>query len=783
MKRLSYYGGIFTIAAATLLLEVAFTRLFSVIFFNPLVFLIISTALFGFGLSGVLLSIFPRLSRYNMDKMLCGLSLAFSLSVVVALKVVVGIPIEYSSIWKGEPLQVFYVLVHYLFLTLPFLFSGMVVALLLSKLPQKVSKLYFSDLVGAGLGCFLVLPLVPLLGGQGAILGAALLGLVGGLIFSLRLGKISSIISLILLVGVAFLLPRAEQHFSLPIRHIFKEKHGFFYDAPLRRIETTRWSALSRIDVIDTHPTKLIYIDGGSNVSFMFPFHGDFSQLEPRINWRSMPYLLKEKPEVLIIGPAGGEEVLIALSFGAEKVIGVELDSAITHLVTHEYRQFIGNIYNNPRVKLMTDEGRSYVRRTKEKFDIIHQIHSVSPVALASGALNLSETYLLTLEAINDYLDHLKEDGILAINRWGIVRMVSLAVRALEDRGVANPGDHIVILEGESYATSGFFLKNSPFTPEELEIFRRYAHPLNYRLAYAPDRKKENQLYYSIINPSLREELFAHKEVNLQPVTDDKPFFDHFLRFGKLKLTSPELMDKGMVVVQEHGSVGDIILFVLLGEVTFLSLIFIFLPLYFFKRTGLRSPFRGSFLLYFCCLGLGFILVEISLIQKFVLFMGHPLYSITAVLFALLVFAGIGSYLSGRLKLPPQRALLAIIPGIGGVVILLLLLSPPLFNHFLGLATPLRFIISLLMLAPLGLLMGMPFPLGIQMVNHHSPRLIPWVWGVNGYFTVMGSILSVVFALCFGFRFVLITASCIYLVGLSAVMGIPKGEGGLQGEA
>ena len=777
MKRFVYYGGIFTIAAATLLLEVAFTRLFSVIFFNPLVFLIISTALFGFGLSGVLLSIFPRLSRYNLDKMLWGLSLAFSLSVIAALKVVVGIPIEYRSIWEGEPRQIFYVLVHYLFLTLPFLFSGMVVALLLSKLPQKVSKLYFFDLIGAGLGCFLVLPLVPLLGGQGAILGAALLGLVGGFVFSLRLGKISSFISLLLLVGVAFLLPGAERHFSLPIRHIFKEKHGDFYQAPRRPIETTRWSALSRIDVIDIHPYKLIYIDGGSNVSFMIPFQGgDFSRLKPRINWRSMPYLLKEKPEVLVIGPAGGEEVLCALSLGAKKVIGVELDPAITHLVTHEYRQFIGNIYNNPRVELITDEGRSYVRRSKEKFDIIHQIHSVSPIAIASGAMNLSETYLLTVEAINDYLDHLKEDGILAINRWGVVRMVSLAVRALEERGVANPGDHIVVLEGlRSGTTSGFFLKNSPFTPEELEIFRRYAPPLRYSLVYSPDRKRENELYYSLIDPTLREKLFAHREVNLQPVSDDKPFFNHFLRFGKLKLTSPELLDKGMAVVQEHASVGDIILFVVLGEVSVLSLIFIFLPLYFFNRTGLRSPYKGSFLLYFCCLGLGFILVEISLIQKFVLFMGHPLYSITTVLFSLLVFAGIGSYLSGRFRRPPQRALKTIIPGIGGLVILLLLLSPPLFNRFLGVATPLRFIISLLMLAPLGLLMGMPFPLGIQMVNRHSPKLIPWVWGVNGYFTVMGSILSVIFALCFGFRFVLITASCIYLVGLSAIMGITTG--------
>ena len=777
MKRLVYYAGIFTIAAATLLLEVTFTRLFSVIFFNPLVFLIISTALFGFGLSGVLLSIFPRLSRFNMDKMLWGLCLAFALSVMVALKVVVGIPIEYSSIWEGEPLQIFYVLVHYLFLTLPFLFSGMVVALLLSRLPQKVSKLYFADLVGAGLGCFLVLPLVPLLGGQGAVLGAALLGLVGGLFFSLRLGKWSSIISIILLLGVVFLLPGAERHFSLPIRHIFKEKHGDFYKAPQRRIETTRWSALSRIDVIDTHPTKLIYINGGSNVSFMIPFQGgDIRRLTPRINWRSMPYLLKQSPEVLVIGPAGGEEVLIALSMKAKKVIGVELDPAITHLVTHEYREFIGNIYNNPWVELKTDEGRSYVRRSKEKFDIIHQIHSVSPVALASGALNLSETYLLTVEAINDYLDHLKADGILAINRWGVVRMVSLAVEALEERGVANPGDHIVVLEGAG-ATSAFFLKNSPFTPEELKIFRRYARPLRYRMAYSPDSKKENKLYYSIIDPTLREELYAHREVNLQPVTDDKPFFDHFLRFGKLKLTSPELLDKGMVVVQEHASVGDIILFVLLGEVTLLSLIFIFLPLYFFNRTGLRSRFRWSFLLYFCCLGLGFILIEISLIQKFVLFMGHPLYSITTVLFILLVFAGIGSYLSGRLKRPPQRALKAIIPGIGGLVVLVLLLSPPLFNLFLGSAASLRFFISMLMLAPLGLLMGMPFPLGIQLVNQHSPRLIPWVWGVNGYFTVMGSILSVVFALSFGFRFVLITASCIYVVGLSAIMGIPKGEG------
>ena len=445
-------------------------------------------------------------------------------------------------------------------------------------------------------------------------------------------------------------------------------------------------------------------------------------------------------------------------------------------LVQNEYRDFIGSIYNQPNVTLVCDEGRSYIRRSTKKYDIIQQINNASPVAIASGAVNLSETYLITVEAFHDYLDHLKPGGYIFIRRWGAIRLATVAARALRERGVAHPEEQIIIMDDPVHNFGGgqFYLKKGRFTAKELAAFKEYGDAVLYGpKALGVTHRDYAKLRELIANPD-GWKVYDKAGINMYPVTDNKPFFNHFKKFARFNLDDipPEFHP-----IFEKYNDSDTALLAILGEAALLSIIFIILPLVVFQRAGLREPARFKFLAYFFALGLAFILIEIALIQRFTLFMGNPSYSVTVVLFSLLVAAGVGSYISGKLRSNLKRNLLIVVVGITVAALLELFLSPIVFHMFLGYSMPVRILVSIALLTPLGLLMGMPFPLGITLVNRISKRLIPWVWGINGYATVIGSVLCVIIALAFGFKAVVFIACAIYLLGMAIVMTVKtKGE-------
>ena len=756
-----YYMGISLIAGATLLLEVSMTRIFSVAFFNHYAFLIVSTALFGTGFSGVFLAIFPSLKRFDFNKMLTALSLCFAVSIIVTLKVVVGVPLQFGKL-DSQSIQMLYLSIYFLGLAIPFFFSGMVIALLLSNIPNDVNTLYFSDLLGAGIGCFLVLPLVPTVTAPGAVIVAAMLGCAAAAAFAKLTGKSLVALSLLLMAAIAALLPLADSHFRVKVH----EGKRSFRD---EETEFSKWGPISRIDITPYGLDKILWIDGGSNQSFMKPFDGNVEALQPS-PLAGLVYQLVKNPDVLVVGPAAGEEVLYTLSYKPKSITGVELDPVICKIMQKEYKDFVGGIYNLPNTKLENDEGRSYIRRSPDKYDVIQQINNASPTAIASGALNISETYLITVEAFKEYLDHLKPGGYIFIRRYGAIRLAVVAAQALRERGVEHPEEQIIVMSDPLHTVAGgqFFLKNGAFTEEELALFRE---PGNYEnLMHGPAALNVQHPKYAEYRTLIAEpdawKKYDEVGISMFPVTDDRPFFNHFTKFARFnKNTVPEEFKP---IFRVYGNTDNSLL-VILGEAAGLSVIFIILPLYLFQRAGLHAPGKFQFLLYFFSLGLAFILIEIVFMQKFTLFMGNPTYSVTVVLFSLLVAAGCGSFLSGRFKQNPKGALLVVITAIVLLCVAELTIAPKIFTLFLGKTMPVRMLISILMLFPLGLMMGMPFPLGITLANRVAPRLIPWVWGINGYATVIGSVLCVIFALSFGFKAVIFIACGIYIVGLIAI--------------
>jgi spermidine synthase len=763
----SFFAGIFMIAASTLLLQISMTRIFSVLFFHHFAFLIVSTALFGYGFSGIYLFYSRSQQDADLSNKLSLASLLFGIFVLVAYKVILILPYGFKATIFQTPVQVLRLALNYAVLAVPFFFSGYVVGTLLRSFPASSGKLYCFDLVGAGLGCLAVLWIVPWLGGSGAVGFSSLLAGLSCLLF--RPGKRLLLISGILFCIVAvFVTQKAEQLFAIPIVKVIEEKY------PLRGKGTTdpeytAWSSVSRVDVVRTPPNRLILLDGGSNVSSLVRFNGDYKNLQPRWNWRAVPYAIAQRDSVCIIGPGGGEDVLLALSHGVNSTTAVELDPLIVDLVQHSYKDFIGGIYNHPSVLTVNDEGRSYLRRSDQQYDLIQQVHNISPMAVATGALNLSESYLLTREAFHEYWQHLKPDGVLAINRWGILRAASIASTVLKQKGINNPESYVIVTSrAKSGADTSFYLKKGEITQEDLQKLKALLDEMRIRIDYAPlpeFQRKENA-YYRLLVPSLRDDFIQTADIVLNASTDDQPFFDHFQKLGSFR-TKTTVLPGELNRVLQYTNLGDLALFTLLAEAVFLSFLFILLPLFRLHKLQ-KSISQFAVLVYFASLGLGFILIEISLIQKYILFLGQPVYSISSVLFSLLISAGTGSFFfqkrcrEGR----EHRWLNVLALLLTAFLILQVTVVPWLLDTLLGLSQVSRFLLSTLLIAPLGFILGIPFPLGIRILGKYAPELIPWGWGLNAYLTVIGSILCVILAITLGFRMNFLIALLVYLTGI-----------------
>ncbi len=466
-----------------------------------------------------------------------------------------------------------------------------------------------------------------------------------------------------------------------------------------------------------------------------------------------------------------------ALEYDAKFITAVELDPVITKLVQGAFSKYLGHLYENSRVRLVNEEGRSFIRRSNEKYDIIQQKNNSHPMAVASGALNLSETYLLTKEAFNEYLDHLTPDGFLAINRHGGIRLLNLGYEVLKDRGASEPQSQMILVR-ENDLNQTFLLKNSKFTVAEVMIIRNYCRDAKYPILFDPlEWRNSKNVFSQLLHDDSRADLLKVAPYELSAPTDNWPFIEHFYRVRTLfdrkmnaRQFEPFWADANLwSFTLGEGRYSDLSLYIILFQAVLLSGVFIVWPLLRFKREGISTDGSGRLLLYYFCLGIGFILIEISFIQKYILFIGYPVYAVAVILFAILIAAGLGSYFSTLLKLDTLRTIRL-------AVIALILLSafqvfviPGLFSRFISVSFPARVLLAILFIMPAGFFMGIPFPTALSWTSRHHPEFVPWAWGINGYATVIGSVLAVILALYFGFQAVLWISVGIYLIGYIAI--------------
>ena len=795
MKQNSKYNfGIFFISFSTLLFELSLTRVFSVTLWYHFGFLIISTALLGFGVSGVLLSLWKKIREdYPLDKTLGWISVCLACSVIVCFWLLQQIPFDPFSLY-ADRMQLLYMPLTYLIVSIPFFFAGLALSLLFTRFPSNIHRLYAFDLAGAALGCLAIIFTMSYFGGGGSVLFAAFFAAFAAMLFFGRRFKLLSSLAFLLLITTLFITWNADQFIPL---HITSNKR---MSSGKRKPDFTKWNTFSRIDLYvdrsDYDSSKFsptFIIDQGTAATGLdFDMKPDVKTVLAKYPADSLygsclAYLDKKNPDILIIGSGCGTQVLDALHHTAHKVTAVEINPVINDVVLHN--TYWSDLFHQPQVELVTGEGRNYVRSTKDKYDAIISVHTISNAAIASGALSLSENYVLTEEAFEDYYDHLKDGGVIYFTRpeFQLPRLFSTGREVLEKKGVTDPAMHFFAFTypesakafaGRKSFYSIFVMSKNAFTRQQVAAMNAFINltrdppPL---VLYDP-YMRVNNVYDSVLTIHSLAGFYQNYPFEMAPATDNQPFFNHHTRWSSLSLQSfKDIFSQQKMgrMALEDKPIAEVSLIVLLVQVLIISALVILIPLSRFSSTGL--PFKNifPFLFYFSGLGIGFIFIEIVMIQLFSLLLGEPVYTFAIVLSALLLFTGAGAFISGRYMLKPFRTLRLSIIVLAALLLVASLLLPSLLRAAIALSLPARVILAILLIMPLGILLGIPFPAGIDIISRQAPSLIPWAWGVNGFFTVIGSVLAIILSMLTGFQSVLWIAIAIYLISMLVITRSP----------
>jgi spermidine synthase len=769
-------AGLALTSFSALLLELALTRLFSVVLFYHFAFLAISIALLGLGAGGVFAYLLKaRLSGTGTRTLAARLCMANSVVVLVVLEIVlharVALQVSWANFGRLTTL--------YLAAAVPFFLTGLLFAVVFAREARRIPRLYGADLCGGALACLAVVPLLNWVGGPNVVLVAGTTMAAAGAIWAgsraLRRNACVLVLALAVLIGA---------NYSGRLIDVVYAK-GMFRDPAW--VEFARWNALSRVEVDRQGQAKAIVIDADASTYILNADVAQWHNTEWEDDLMSAPpalaNVLRPKGEFAIIGPGGGVDVLRAVANGSPSVTGIEINPIIaTTIMRGRYADYAQHLYERPDVHIHVTDGRSYLRSTPQHFDVVQMTLVDTWASTAAGAFALSENNLYTVEAFREYFDHLKPDGMIAITRWEFrhpreaLRVVAVAMEALHRLGVANPARNFIVASQGPLNEDGISVvvlaKKTPFTPAEEAAVNNHLDDFpQLSPLYLPSDPGQNP--FSDLIASNDPYGFARGYAyNVAPVTDNAPFFFFTLKPEQI------LGEKGLRSgIDWKVNLGVLVLLLVLVISLVAVLAFLVLPLI------LRSKLRGRNarqsplpLLYFVAVGLGYIMVEIAFIQRFVLFLGHPTYALTVVIFLLMLSSGAGSLFS-RLWLP--RTSLGWVPLVLVVVTILadVLFLPGRLAALVGLDFGYRLLVSAVLLIPLGFVMGMPFPTGLRALaalpapefpagDGASDNSVEWAWAMNAAASVLGSVLAMVIAIQFGLTVTLTCGAAAYLIAL-----------------
>jgi hypothetical protein len=783
------------LSAAALAYEILLMRLFSIIQWHHFAYMFIGLALLGYGFSGNMVAIYKHrlLPRFN-NLYISSIAL-FGISAINCFSLAQHIPFNAEVIlWDGW--QVFYLAFIFLLLAIPFFFAATAICLSFLQYDRQVSHVYAVDLLGAGIGSLGIIILLFWVYPQFALVIVSVLGVIAALIAIYELqvkqqSKITlalmSIIILLLVSGIPLKLHLSpykslEQVLRITGTNIISQG-----SSPLGLISVVesrdipfRHAPGQSLHATQEPLQQLGVFTDGDNMTVLTRYPDDINKLSYLDqNSSALPYHLKPINHALIVGVGGGADVLQAKYNQVEQIDGVELNQQMIQLVNNNYSSFTGNLFQQPGVTIHHSEVRDFLSREARRYDLIQLALMDAFNASASGLYALNESYLYTVEALQLYLNNLNTDGYLALTRWiklpprDTVKLFATAVAALRENGVNDPEQNLVLIR--SWQTSTLLIKNGQFTNKELSSVQKFCDERGFDMAYTPGLKPEqvnqynilsNPVFYQAATALLNEkpdDFMRQYKFNVYPATDDQPYFYQFFRWSTFEEIFHKRNKGGMALVEW----GYITLLITLAIASLISVMLIILPLWYYQRQQIvknSSVKRRDVFYYFFAIGLAFLFIEIALMQKFILFLHQPIYAISITLTAFLIFAGVGSYLSGIISRTQSNAKI-LLYAISGVIVLsmcYLLSLDTIFTMLVSLPVGIKMLIAIILIAPLAICMGMPFPLALTSLAEHAKYYIPWAWGINGFASVISAVLATLLAIHFGFSTVILLAILLY---------------------
>ncbi len=794
---------IFLVSAAVLGLELTLVRALSISHWHHFSYLVISTSLLGFGAGAVAVSFILRYFEGRIRRCLwifaIGMGVAAPLSFALAQMVNLD---ELQLIWDYR--QTFYLGLYYLLFFVPFFFGGGFVAASFGGFGNQAGKVYFFNMAGsaAGAGIAVLLmygrspvELIPFI--SGAVFLAALL-------ISLD-SPIRAIISA--LAAVAFVAVFSSGGLWPLEQTISENKPLVYYKAlPDVRIEHRQYSPIARLDTIRAPsvrhfpglsmsylgqvPQQVLIISDAAGISAVNHFEQTAELGTYDYTCSALPYHLISEPQVCVLQAGAGSSVGQALLLGASKVTAVEVNDQIVNLVSEQLGDFSGNIYNRPDVNIVVAEGRTFLHRYREKFDIITMTLGGGDAG-GAGLSSLNETHLYTVEAISRAMQRLNDNGLLSIN-LGLkspprdsLKMIATVTQVLESRDdIADPAKHIAIIR--SWADATIIVSPKPLSAENLAKIRAFTDMRSFDLVYLPDiEPDEINIFHALDEPVYHEgameiitgdaeRFFNDYAYNIRPAVDDRPYFFDFFRWQGVPVMIREVPEQWLTLSEW----GYLVLVATLAQALAASAIFIILPVWVAKPIRKAGKGKASVMAYFLLLGLAYMLLEMGFIQKLTLLIGHPVFGVAVTLVGFLGFSGLGA-LAGRWILsrwtagetsPARRSragtlLIRCAIAVTIVVALLeLLLLAIGFEWLAGFDRTARIAVGLVITAVPAFFMGMPLPTAINFLYENRRRLIPWAWSVNGFASVNGAVLGTMLAISAGFNNLVIVALCAYLL-------------------
>lgn len=802
--------GIFVVCGAALGLEILLTRILALMMWHHYTYVVIGVALLGFGAAGSWVT--ARGEPHDpVRRRLARAALGFAIATPLCYALITRV--RFAPLAVGEhPEEGLSLLLIYGLIVVPFFFGGLVICEAIRSFRGHVGSVYFADLAGAAAGAVGAVALLEPLGGPGAIVAMAIAGAAGAVAFQWAAAResgspggrrpiLAQVAYGVFLAGLVLPWARAG-HLDPPLAPS-KEAAGAF---GLMARELTVWTPIARIDVTEPgrlRPTmggamppdtpemtvRALFQDGSAPTLFLegglppeeLSFLGEACAASGHLVLRERG---RSGVEELVIGVGGGIDLLIGLHWKAAHITGAEINSTTIDLLRNHYSEFTGNLAARPEVELVNAEGRHFVRKTERTFDLIQLSGVDTYTALASGAYVLSESYLYTFEGVRDLLGRLRLGGVLSYSRIVFpkapretLRLVATGVEALESLGVEDPAKCVWVAGQGLWAA--VLISPQPFEARVLEVLRAFCERNHYDVLYDPGAPHGNAFDDLVRrSPAQREAFYRSYPYRVRPATDDRPFFFNYFKWDWLRRTDAY---RGHPYKVDY-PVGTLCLLVTLAQTVLLGALLILYPVCRVQAPGKAvTAFCGFF--YFAALGVGFITVEIVLMQQLVLFLGHPTYSVTTVLPAMLLFAGLGS-LSVRPATRPGRRLawlaLVVPAAIAG--------AWWVATHALGglLHWPfwVRVAVAVALIAPLAFVLGMAFPTGVRILEERAPALVPWAWAVNGFTTVLGSTLAVLLAMETGFSVTMLGMAPLYVLGIAALgLVAARRASGSPGEA